>query len=163
MYKIFLLVSIVFVLYGCSSQKEAVVEEKIITGKIERVMFSNTDFSWFERNYKNYSLPDSSKNALKNLLKNEYSCKIFMGFWCSDSRRDVPKFYKIADSTGFNNFEIIGLDHKKISPEGTEKNYKIEKVPTFIFFKSGIEIGRIIENPSKSIHEDVIDILKKAS
>ena len=35
----------------------------------------------------------------------------------------------------------------------------IEKVPTFIFYKNGIEIGRIIESPEKSIEKDFLKIL----
>lgn len=151
-----------FLLFGCASQKDVQIEEKIITGEIEKVTLSTNEFPWFERNYKNYSLAVENRKALSVLLSDKISCKIFMGTWCSDSRRDVPKFIKIADSTGFNTYEIIGLDHNKVSGLGIEKDFKIEKVPTFIFFKDGKEKGRIIENPTKSMQEDIVDILKKA-
>jgi thiol-disulfide isomerase/thioredoxin len=149
-------------LFCCSSFKETQVEEKVITGKIEKATLSTTEFPWFDRNYKNYSIPVGFKKELSDLLSDKISCKIFMGTWCSDSRRDVPKFIKIADSIGFVGYEIIGVDHNKVSTLGIEKDFHIEKVPTFIFIKAGKETGRIIENPVKSIHEDIIDILKKA-
>ncbi len=35
----------------------------------------------------------------------------------------------------------------------------VEKVPTFIFYRSAKEIGRIVENPSNSLIEDFLDII----
>jgi uncharacterized protein (DUF1015 family) len=37
---------------------------------------------------------------------------------------------------------------------------EIEKVPTFIVYRNGEEIGRIIETPIKSMEEDLYEILK---
>lgn len=158
--KLFIIFIVLFI-FGCAAKTEINNNEIVLTGTVDRNTLSAPEFPWFNRNYKNYVLPKESAVEISSLLKNDISCKIFMGTWCSDSRRDVPKFYKITDSTGFKSFEITALDEKKNSPSGTEKEYKIEKVPTFIFFKSGKEIGRIIENPVKSMHEDLIEILKK--
>ena len=39
------------------------------------------------------------------------------------------------------------------------EDLKIERVPTFIFYRDGKEIGRIVENPSNSLVEDFLDII----
>jgi len=36
---------------------------------------------------------------------------------------------------------------------------KVERVPTFIFFRDGREIGRIVENPKTGMVEDFMEIL----
>jgi hypothetical protein len=36
---------------------------------------------------------------------------------------------------------------------------KIEFVPTFIFFKNDVEIGRIVEAPTESLEIDMVKIL----
>jgi hypothetical protein len=36
---------------------------------------------------------------------------------------------------------------------------KVERVPTFIFYRDGKEIGRIIENPKTSLIEDFLEIV----
>ena len=39
------------------------------------------------------------------------------------------------------------------------KDLKVERVPTFIFYKNNKEIGRIIENPKKDMAEDFLEIV----
>jgi len=36
---------------------------------------------------------------------------------------------------------------------------KVERVPTFIFYRAGTEIGRIVENPTRGILEDFLAIV----
>lgn len=86
---------------------------------------------------------------------------VFMGTWCSDSKREVPRFLMIADSTGMKSDEytLYGLDRKKTSPDGLEQQYHIEKVPTFIFLRGTKEIGRIVETPRTTLEGDIVSIL----
>lgn len=160
MYKLIILFICAFFIFSCASKKEIVNEEKILVGKIERKDIQTSEFPWFERNYKSYSLPAEFINELKNNINNEISCKVFFGSWCGDSKREVPKFFKLTDSIGFANVEYYGLDRSKKSPSGAESAFNVQRVPTFIFFKNDKEIGRIIENPVKSLHEDFLDIIK---
>ena len=39
------------------------------------------------------------------------------------------------------------------------EDMKVERVPTFVFFRDGKEIGRTIENPKKSLLDDFLEIL----
>jgi thiol-disulfide isomerase/thioredoxin len=90
--------------------------------------------------------------------------KVFLGTWCPDSHREVPRFLKIVDVTGpsIGPVTLYGLDRTMKSPGGEEGPYGIEKVPTFIFFKNGGEIGRIVETPQVSMEGDILTILASA-
>lgn len=81
---------------------------------------------------------------------------VFMGTWCSDSKRDVPRFLRIADGSGMDatDFDLYGLDRKKKSPGGLEEKYSIERVPTFIFLRGGRRSAgswRPLQRPWKGI------------
>jgi thiol-disulfide isomerase/thioredoxin len=155
---IFFIISIIIT--GCSTSTSSnQTETPILTGKITRNMIENDQYSWFKTGYDAYN-PDAA--VIENIKKylNEYNTLIYMGTWCGDSKRDVPKFYKIADLCNYSKIEITGLDKKKKSPEGTESNYKIEKVPTFIFLKDNKETGRIVEMPEKTLEEDMLKIIQ---
>jgi thiol-disulfide isomerase/thioredoxin len=88
------------------------------------------------------------------------SVKIFLGTWCSDSRREVPRFYSIMSFLNVTNIETIGLDKNKKSPENLEKGMNIHHVPTFILYQNGIEVNRIIETPVESLEKDLIAIIQ---
>jgi hypothetical protein len=89
---------------------------------------------------------------------------VFVGTWCSDSKRDVPRFLRIADGTGMTDvdFELHGVDRTMASPDGREQKYAIERVPTFIFIRGGKEIGRIVETPRTTLEGDILNILANA-
>lgn len=89
---------------------------------------------------------------------------VFLGLWCSDSEREVPRFLKIADDAGIpaERIRFISLDKKKRSPDAEERHYAIERVPTFVMIKGGSEIGRIVEIPRSSLEGDLLMILANA-
>jgi uncharacterized protein (DUF1015 family) len=82
-----------------------------------------------------------------------------LGTWCSDSEMNVPIFFHVIDRAALakENIRIFCVDRTK-TVEEMELN--IEKVPTFIVYRKGEEIGRIIESPTKSMEEDLYEILK---
>jgi len=135
-----------------------------LLGYIDPVQFLKAPHSeWFEKGYDLYQ-PD--QEILKKLLQygNEnLSIKIVMGTWCPDSRREVPRFQKLLDLCNFPKDEVtyIGVDNTKNAPVGEYDNLGIERVPTFIFMINKIETGRIIENPSTSLEQDMLNILTR--
>ena len=91
--------------------------------------------------------------------------KLFMGTWCRDSRREVPRIYRILDAAGFDEsrLTLINVNRGKNSPGEEEVGLNIHHVPTVILYKNGNEIGRIIESPVQLLEEDMIAILNDAS
>ena len=50
--------------------------------------------------------------------------------------------------------ELLGFDLEEF-----EKGLNITNVPTFIFYKNGKEVNRIVESPRVSLEQDMIDII----
>lgn len=134
----------------------------ILVGICDREAFADTNFAWwFNSGYKFYK-PDEEIIKQLSKIDSTYSISIVMGTWCSDSRRETPRFYKILDEINFSEekLKLINVDREKngISFDVTKLN--IELVPTFIFYKNGNEIGRIIESPHVSLEKDFLDIIQ---
>ncbi len=134
--------------------------EKLL-GKIDLNGLTSDSFKqWFEPQYENYQVDSKTITAIKEKLK-EYTIMAFLGTWCGDSRREIPRFYKILKAIDFpkDQLTIIAVDNQqpnyKKSPGGEEKGLGIIKVPTFIFYKDGSEVNRIIEAPVVSLEKDI--------
>lgn len=140
-------------------------KEKLL-GKINRKGLTSNSFSaWFNANYESHIPNQSLISSMDNSLK-DYKIKVFLGTWCGDSKREVPKFYKVMDAFGFPEaqIEVIAVDRTseayKQSPTGEEKGLNIHRVPTFIFYKDGKEINRIVESPRATFEQDIKAILQ---
>jgi thiol-disulfide isomerase/thioredoxin len=87
---------------------------------------------------------------------------VFLGTWCGDSRRELPRLWKAMDSgSGAVNFQIryIGVDHAKKEPAGLVKEYNVLYLPTFIVRRGGHEVGRIVETAPHGIERDLLALL----
>ncbi|MCF6169617.1 MAG: thioredoxin family protein [Bacteroidales bacterium] len=117
---------------------------------------------YFKSQYETYAPKEKTIEKLKKKI-GDYSIKIVFGSWCSDSQLQVPRFYKILDVLDFqkSKLEIIGVDRNKNALVVNIKDLKIEFVPTFIVYKYGKEVGRIVETPVKSLEDDLLNIIGK--
>jgi thiol-disulfide isomerase/thioredoxin len=117
--------------------------------------------TWFIPAYDAYKPDEKIIEELKSHLKNEVTIKLYMGTWCEDSQREVPTFIKILDQSGFDKSKLttIMLDEDKTSPAGLEKGMNITNVPTFVFYRNGQEINRIVEIPIETLEKDMFVIL----
>jgi len=163
----------IFLLIGTSlfSQdfnKEIKLEngKKLMVGKINIEGLQAQPYAnWFNTNYENYTVDKSLVELFKRQLK-KHDIKLFLGTWCGDSKREVPRILKILHEANFpmDQLEIVALDrrkeHYKKSPTGEEKGLNIIKVPTMVFFKKGKETNRIVENPMETLEEDIAQIVK---
>ena len=116
---------------------------------------------WYEAESKAYSVDIELIAAIDN--PSQYSYQIFLGTWCGDSRREVPRIEKILSEMGvdLNTVSIVTLDRDKISPNGEHKGKDIRYVPTLIVSKEYQEIGRIVESPSSptaTLESDLFEI-----
>ncbi len=120
--------------------------------------------SWYQPNYDSYS-PDSAVIAkLKKLKLGTITVDIFFGTWCGDSKREVPRFLKIADEIQLDskNIRMIAVssgEQYKQSPGGETRGKGIYRVATFVFYRNGKEINRINEYPTFTLEHDLLAIL----
>ena len=166
-------VPLVFVLFffaksGVSQTiNKIVIDEKakkeILIGKCNRKGLKSQAFKkWFKKEYRSYKPDKETLSKINNNQLSELEIKIVMATWCGDSRREVPRFYKILDKLKFdeNRLSLLCVNTSKKTESIDISNLHIKLVPTFIFYKDGIEIGRIIETPQKTLEKDFMEILK---
>lgn len=135
---------------------------EVPTQEISKEQVLATGPEWRE-NYANHMLAPERIEILKLKLSTDLRIDIYIGLWCSDSQINVPPFLKILDSTGIP--VPVRYFSVRRKPAPTIRFYvdrvRVERVPTFIFYQNDREIGRIVENPEKSLIEDMIKILSQ--
>ena len=154
----------------CKHSAKQVVEEKstpepFLVGECWQSTFDLPICQpWYTENWQTYTPDMSQLRAFQPDELAGFRIVTVFGSWCSDSQREVPHMLKILHAWGFDqsNLKLLAVDRNKKAPEVPE-NWKIERVPTFIFYKNDQEIGRIVETPSVSLEADMVEILKKAN
>ncbi len=150
---------------SCSAQKQEVTASKDSSGSL--VGIANKDSllqepysNWFTPNYDAYVLDEAIVEKIEPLVRN-VTVKAFMGTWCGDSKEQTPVFYKIMDKADFKykNLELISVNRSKKTPDNLQKGFDIIRVPTFIFYRDGKEIGRFVEYPRESVEADILKII----
>lgn len=135
--------------------------QSFLIGQIDITGLSSKSYeSWYTNNHKSYQVDKKTISPIKPELA-KHQILVFMGTWCGDSKREVPRFIKILEAADFpmKNLKIVALDRRKekykTSPNGEEWGLRIKRVPTFIFYKNGKETNRIIESPIISLEADI--------
>jgi thiol-disulfide isomerase/thioredoxin len=161
-----LIFSALIFINGCTTistktDMNVIFKDKYHYGTLNESLIKNhSGYPWFNKQYEKY-IPKVQKID-KNLL-NQITIKIFMGTWCHDSKREVPRFYKILNTLNYDqtNLQIVGLNKDKKGYFNDYSYLNIKNTPTFIFFKNDKEIGRIIERPKGSLELQIQNILEK--
>ena len=163
---------LIFLLSGCSSQKE---EQKLTSKKVvlddiemlygqitrEQLYFDYPEWKTIEEEY----IPEGTVIKALKELPGKYNVEIFFGTWCSDSKREVPHFFRIYDLAGLKDklsYTLYAVNRKLKLDNGLTDKRKIERVATFVFYKDGNEIGRIVETPDDLLEKDILLIINKA-
>jgi hypothetical protein len=83
------------------------------------------------------------------------------GSWCSDSREQLPRFFRVLDAAGYpsERLMLLAVDRSKTAHGIDASRLRIERVPTFIFYHNGRELGRIVETPLETLEADIAAIL----
>ena len=169
MKKTIMLTALIFTFFSCKTTKTAgnqsEKEQEMLLGKISKSDLQKAPYAeWFNMGEESYTAKKEEISALKNHDQN-YEIKIFMGTWCDDSKEQVPHFYKILKQINFDlkKTTLIGVDKRKNTPDHLEKGMNITHVPTFIFYKNGKEVNRIVETPAISLENDMLKIISGES
>jgi hypothetical protein len=90
------------------------------------------------------------------------SLVVYFGTWCSDSRRELGRFWRaldeIADEKGFK-VEYVGVDRAKAEPAPLLDGVDLHHVPTFVVRREAVEVGRVVEKSPHGIERDLADLL----
>jgi len=136
-------------------------DKPILIGYTTLEAFNDTSFNWWWNSaYNMYDVDSVDVKELKIKLE-DVDIKIVMGTWCSDSRREVPHFYKILDELNYpkEKVTLINVNRDNQGLENEVEGLDINFVPTFIFYKAREEIGRIIEMPYETLEKDMLELV----
>jgi len=139
------------------------INKEVMIGYCDRSGLEEGEFGTsFKEEYELYQPKEDIIEKLSTEI-NQVQITIVYGTWCSDSRMQVGRFYKILDEAGFNdkNLTVIGVNRDKDAVSVNIENLEIERVPTFIVYQNNEELGRIIETPKKTLEKDLWKIVKK--
>ena len=157
------IIATVVVISGCSSSRKVVSvrpNEHIEIGWTPRTVFQSPAYAWFDTGYNAYQ-PQKEYLERLRLMKDSVDILVVYGTWCSDSRRELPRFFKVMDAIGVSSdrIKLIAVDRTKQLPPGVSQEHDIKLVPTFIVNYRGLEIGRIIESTKTTMEQDLTDLL----
>ena len=119
-------------------------------GEINREGLSSKQYQqWFKTKYEAYQPNNTMLAACNQEALEGLSIKLLMATWCGDSKRNVPAFFKIMDSLGFeeSKLQMWALDRRKQGPNNEQQRFGVTRVPTIIFYRDDVEIGRFVERP----------------
>jgi len=124
----------------------------------EKILAAGQDW---QMKYDQYQPDRDMLEAVKSKVGAGVRIDVYLGLWCPDSLNNVPQFIKIIDRLG------AGVTVRYYSvPKKADKaikyfveELKVERVPTFTFYRGDKEIGRIVENPKAGMLEDFMDIV----
>ena len=155
---------------GLSGQGEGNIEEHRTVLKVDGMILGEFDisdirteeFPWFDKNFVGYDIDQMKLNQIRTRLQ-DIKILCFAGTWCSDTHRELPRMWRILFDAQADPdiMKMYGIDRNKMSPNGEAAMFQIKLSPTFIFLRNGVELGRIEEQPRKSLESDMLDIITK--
>jgi len=107
-----------------------------------------------------YHADASVMEMMKTYVKPEDRVEVIMGTWCSDSLREVPKFLRIVDDLKSQYGMALPVTFMAVD-RAKQKPVKVEKVATFIYYRGGRELGRIVERPQGLFEDDLLALAAK--
>ena len=120
---------------------------------------------WFSVMYNNYSPNVDKLKACKEEMLAGVTVKLLMATWCGDSKRNVPAFFKVMDQLNFSEdrIEAWALNLRKQGPNNEQQRFGVTRVPTIIFYRDDVEIGRFVERPKpgETLEDKILDILMR--
>jgi hypothetical protein len=138
----------------------APAEEGLLVGDVTREQIEAAVPEWAA--VESESAPDVESARGLAAVERGAEVTIFLGTWCGDSRREVPRLWKALDLAGpAAPFEVhyIAVDHDKKEPGGRVSGNDVRYVPTFIVRRNGQEVGRIVEQSPDGVEKDLLALL----
>lgn len=140
------------------------INKNVMIGYCDRSGLEQGVFgTYFTSQYELYTPKEAVIKKLTEVI-NKVKITVVFGTWCSDSKLQMGRFYKILDETGYKekNLTVIGVNRDKNALSLNIDNLDVKLVPTFIIYQNDKELGRIVETPKKSLEDNLWKIVKKA-
>lgn len=109
------------------------------------------------------SAPDADQAARMAAAGEGSRVTVYLGTWCSDSRRELSRFWRAIDEAGGEvAFELayIGIRRDKEQRDPALQEVGLQFVPTFVVERDGVELGRMVEVSPNGIEYDLAALLE---
>jgi hypothetical protein len=132
-----------------------------LVGRLTRVALEDYE-TWKTLRAQDYT-PDAAAVTTIGQRGRDVDVLAIVATWCPDSKREVPRFFKIYDQAGVGLAKVmlVGVDRTKKDAGGLTEKHQVTRVPTFVFFRGGQEIGRITERAATTLEGDIAAIVVK--
>ena len=113
----------------CAREQSSDETDNLIGFISDKVLFE--EFPSWEENKITYQ-PNITEVEKISSLAVPVEVIVFIGTWCPDSKREVPKFLKIMElaNNSLITTQIYGIDEEKADEQGLVEKYDIQYVPT---------------------------------
>ncbi|WP_141096193.1 thioredoxin [Lacimicrobium sp. SS2-24] len=107
-----------------------------------------SQFAEFEQAYQRFQ-PGPRELEAMQALKGK-SVLVFLGTWCHDSQREVPRLLKLLDVSGveIEALQLIAVGLDKRDPQGLAQQFNLLYTPTIIIKDDTREQYRMVERPA---------------
>jgi tetratricopeptide (TPR) repeat protein len=151
-------------------QQSHFFKDAMLVGVLEPEDLRQEPFAeWFDSGYGDYEVGPAALAQLSEAAADDsLSVEIFLGTWCQDSQREVPRVLRVLDEARFpgSRVTLYGLsDHPgvfKTTPGGHEQELLVHRTATIVVLRNGVELGRLVEKPSATLEEDLLAILNES-
>jgi thiol-disulfide isomerase/thioredoxin len=133
-----------------------------LTGSVTRSQILAAAPDW-EPNLAAYQPKTDALDALKKVSE-PVLIEIYFATWCSDSKAHVPALFKVLDLADNPLLQAAYTAMPRAKAERSRfipADRAIDKLPTFVVFRDGKEMGRIVETPAHSVEEDLAALLRR--
>lgn len=136
-------------------------EKQYLVGYYNYATFQQ-ECKWDHFTDEKYNPNERWLDSLKSLhVKDSLSMRLFLGCYCGDSKKWVPRFFDLKAGLPIGTVDIISVDTTKKDEKKLAQAVELKKIPTFIFYQGGSEIGRIVEKPKGGLEKNLFLLLKK--
>lgn len=131
-----------------------------LLGPVSRDQVERAEPSWVEAQIE--AEPDYQAAVALADVAAGAEVTVYMGTWCSDSRRELARFWRALDLVGGEvpfSVEYLAVDRAANRPPELAEEVGLDYVPTFIVRRDGEEVGRVVEVAVEGIEKDLLGLL----
>ena len=150
---------------ACAAAPQAVVDtdtaEPELVGPLTRAEIEAAVPDWVGAQIEAAPDPDQAA-AMASAGSPRSRVTVYLGTWCSDSRRELARFWRALDEAGGEavfELDYVGVRRDKERRDPSLESVGLLYVPTFVVEEAGAETGRIVETSPNGIEFDLAALL----
>jgi hypothetical protein len=136
----------------------------VLLGPLTREQIEDTSAEWVKSEVA--AQPDATATAALYRVAPGAEVTIYLGTWCSDSRREVGRLWHALDQASTDGTTLpftiryIGIDEAKQQPADMVAQGEVRFLPTIVVTRDGKSVGRIVESSPHGVERDLLDLLE---